>query len=223
MSHTEYASYFGRTPLVDPDPIDPRRPTERVWQEFMLFGMASRSYPDSLDELRWMFSLYAGEELCSVATQLDAVFGKGLTEKLLYVGSILKIVGHDTRDAKTRLMLLTSIIELLLTHNLDFSRFNIEDSISEQFQLKSSILIYLNNKRRDINAIKNRIRTIYQKRSNISHDNFQAVKKYIRSLSKKKGEEEYVDDLIVYLYSYVRAILEECLKDQLFVDFLKGN
>lgn len=223
LSHTEYESYFGRTFLADPDPVDPRRPTERVWQEFMLFGMASRDYPDSHDELRWMFLPYAREDLCGVATRLDAAFGKGLTEKLLYVGGILKIVGHDTHDAKTRLMLLTSIIELLLTHNPDFSRFNVENSIGKQFQLKASILVYLNNKRRDINAVKNRLRTIYQQRSNIAHGNFQAVEKYIRSLSKKKGEEEYLDDLIVDLYSYVRAILEECLKDQVFVDFLKDN
>jgi hypothetical protein len=111
----------------------------------------------------------------------------------------------------------------LLTHNPDFSRFNVEDSISKQFQLKASILIYLNNKTRSINAVKNRLRTIYQQRSNIAHGNFQAVEKYIQSLSKKEGEEEYFDDLIVDLYGYVRAILEEYLKDQALVEFLKNN
>jgi hypothetical protein len=139
------------------------------------------------------------------------------------VGGLLKIVAHDTRDKKTRLMLLTSIIELLLTHNPDFSRFNVEDSISKQFQLKASILIYLNNRTRDINAVKNRLRTIYQQRSNIAHGNFQAVEKYIQSLSKKEGEEEHFDDLIVDIYGYVRAILEEYLKDQALVEFLKDN
>jgi DNA-directed RNA polymerase subunit N (RpoN/RPB10) len=223
LSHTEYESYFGRTFLADPDPIDPREPTAKVWQEFVLFGIASRDYPNSQDELRWMFWPYIREALCRVAAQLDTAFAQGLTEKLLYVGGLLKIVAHDTRDKKTRLMLLTSIIELLLTHNPNFSRFNVEDSISKQFQLKASVLIYLNNRIRDINAVKNRLRTIYQQRSNIVHENFQAVEKYIQSLSKKEGEEEYFDDLIVDLYAYVRAILEEYLKDQALVEFLKDN
>ena len=107
LSHTEYESYFGRTFLADPNPVDPRQPTEKVWQEFMLFGIASRDYPNSQDALRWTFWPYVREELCRVATQLDTAFAQGMTEKLLYVGGLLKIVGHDTRDGKTRLMLLT--------------------------------------------------------------------------------------------------------------------
>ena len=119
--------------------------------------------------------------------------------------------------------MLTSIIELLLTHNPDFNRFNVEDSISKQFQLKASILIYLNDKTVDINGVKSRLKTIYQQRSNIAHGNFAAVNKYISSLSKKEGKEEYFDELVVDLYKYLRAILEEYLKDIRFVDFLKEN
>lgn len=223
LSHTEYESYIGRTFLADPDPIDPRQPTEKVWQEFMLFGIAGRDYPNSQDALRWMFWPYAQEGLRRMAAQLDTAFAQGSTEKLLYVGGLLKIVAHDTRDDKTRLMLLTSIIELLITHNPNFNRFNIEDSISKQFQLKASALVYLNDKTRDINSVKNRLRIIYQQRSSIAHVDFQAVEKYIQSLSKEEGKEEYFDDLIVDLYGYVRAILEEYVKDQALVEFLKEN
>lgn len=119
--------------------------------------------------------------------------------------------------------MLTSIIELLLTHNPDFNRFNVEDSINKQFQLKASILIYLNDKRVDINAVKSRLKIIYQQRSNIAHGNFSAVNKYINSLSKKEGKEEYFDDIVVDLYKYVRAILEKYLKDLKLIDFLKEN
>ena len=118
---------------------------------------------------------------------------------------------------------MTSILELLLTHNPDFNRFNVEDSISKQFQLKVSILVYLNDKTVDINAIKSRLKTIYQQRSNIAHGNFSAVNKYINGLSKKEGKEEYFDDLVVDLYKYVRSVLEEYLKDFRFVEFLKEN
>jgi len=119
--------------------------------------------------------------------------------------------------------MLTSIIELLLTHNPDFNRFNIEDSISKQFQLKSAILIYMNDKSRNLNSVKNRLKVIYQQRSNIAHGNFGEIDKYISRFSKKEGEEEYFSDLVTDLYTYIRAILEEYLKDKTFVEFLKDG
>jgi len=48
LSHTEYESYFGRTFLADPDPIDPRQRTEKVWQEFMLFGIVTEVLQNQL-------------------------------------------------------------------------------------------------------------------------------------------------------------------------------
>lgn len=223
LSHTENNSYFGRTFLIDPQPLDDDRPVEKVWSEFLVFHMASHHYPNSQDELSWMFLPYAKERLCQVASKLDVAFANDQTSKLLYIGSLLKIVGYDTRDTRTRLVLLSSIIELLLTHNPDTTRFNVEDSINKQFQLKTSILIYLNDKSNDINAIKNRLKIIYQQRSNIAHGNFQAFEKYKSSLSKKEGKEEYLDDLVSDLYRYLRAILEEYLKDPSFIEFLKNN
>jgi hypothetical protein len=47
------------------------------------------------------------------------------------------------------------------------------------------------------------------------------VEKYINNLSKKKGEEEYFEELVSDLYYYIRAILEEYLKDLPFIEFLK--
>jgi len=138
-----------------------------------------------------------------------------------YIGSILRIAGHETRDPKVKILLLTSIIELLLTHSPDFQRYNVEDSISKQFQLKSSTLVYLNDKTRDLDHVKKQLRVIYQQRSNIAHGNFEALSKYVSGLSKKEGEEEYLEDLAVDLYTYIRAILEEYLKDTAFVEALK--
>ena len=81
----------------------------------------------------------------------------------------------------------------------------------------------LNDRHRDINAIKKRLGIIYSQRSNIAHGNFQAVEKYKHSLSKKEGAEEYFDDLVIDLYVYIRAIIEEYLKDKMLVEFLKSG
>lgn len=223
LIHTEESSYFGKSFLVDPEPIAPHQSTAEVWTEFFSFGIAIHSFPQSQDELRWLFLPNATTMLKIVADQLEKIFDNGLSEKMLYIGEILKMVSHNTQDTKARIVLLTSILELLVTHSPDFNRFNVEDSISKQFQLKVSLLVYLNNKNNDLNTVKTRLKTIYQQRSNIAHGNFSAVEKYVKNLSKKEGKEEYFDDLVTDLYLYVRAILEEYLKDPKLVEFIKEN
>jgi hypothetical protein len=223
LIHTENESYYGRTFLVDHEAIDLRKPSVQIQHDFFMFGIASMSYPESGDEWRWRFFPYARDEIDRVVTQLNNAFGRGLEEKLLYIGGLLKITTHETRDNKIRLLLLTSILELILTHNPDSNRFNVEESITKQFQMKTAVLVYLNDRSKDINLIKKRLKTIYQQRSNIVHGNFKALDKYISGLSKKEGQEEYFDSLISDAYSFVRAVLEELLKDQEFVDFLKAN
>lgn len=223
LIHTESNSYFGRTLLARHEVIDLRQPSIQIQQDFIMFSIASLSYPDADDELRWRFFPYARDEIDRTVAQLNNAFGRGLEEELLYIGGLLKLIGHETHDNKIRLLLLTSILELVLTHNPDSNRFNVEESINKQFQLKASILVYLNDKSKEIDSIKKRLKTIYQQRSNIVHGNFTALNKYISSLPKKEGQEECFDSLIGDAYSYVRAVMEELLKDQGFVEFLKAN
>jgi hypothetical protein len=154
LIHTEQNSYFGRSFLIESNTIRSNQPAKSVWQEYLMFGIISHSYSkDHNDELRWIFFPYIKEKIISVSELLEKVFESGLREKLLYVGSILKIISHEVSDIRTRVVMITSILELLLTHNPDFNRFNVEDSISKQFQLKVSILVYLNDKTVDINVV----------------------------------------------------------------------
>lgn len=223
LIHSESNSYFGHTLLARREVIDLRQPSIHIQQDFIMFSLLSFNYPNADDELRWRFFPYARDEINRVVAQLNNAFGRGLEEKLLYIGGLLKLIGHETHDNKIRLLLLTSVLELVLTHSPDSNRFNVEESINKQFQLKASILVYLNDKSKEIDSIKKRLKTIYQQRSNIVHGNFKALDKYISTLSKKEGQEEYFDSLIGDAYSFVRAVLEELLKDHDFVEFLKAN
>lgn len=225
LAHSEADYYFGRCFIPEPNQGIHGEPAEKLWRDFLtLETAAQRDLQDETNEpLWWMFLPSALGDLQKTAQLLEKAFGEGLTDRLLYIGGILKIASYDTRDEKIAVVMLTSIIELLLTHNPNTLRFNVEDSISKQFQLKASILIYLNNKTDDINRIKKRLKTIYEQRSNIAHGNFGEMHKYISKLSKKEGEEERFEDLKSDLYKYIRVILEEYLKDRAFVDFLKEN
>jgi hypothetical protein len=225
LAHSEADWYFGRCFIPEPNQWVHGEPVEKLWRDFLTLETVVQS--DVEDEenepLQWIFLPSAIGRLQKTAQLLEKAFDEGQAEKLLYIGGILKIASYDTRDVKIAVVMLTSIIELLLTHNPNTIRFNVEDSISKQFQLKASILIYLNDRTEDINHIKKRLRTIYEQRSNIAHGNFGELYKYIGKLSKKEGEEEGFEDLKSDLYKYLRIILEAYLKDRGFVEFLKEN
>jgi hypothetical protein len=225
LIHSEGDYYFGNCFIPEPNQGIRGETLKRLWRDFLTLELViERDLRDSTNEpLRWMFLPSAISDLQNVAALLEKAFEEGLTEKLLYIGGLLKIASYDARDVKIALIMLTSIIELLLTHNPNTNRFNVEDSISKQFQLKASVLIYLNDKSEDINFIKKRLKTIYDQRSNVAHGNFSDVHKFISKLSTKEGEEEYFEDLKSDLYRYDRAIIEEYLRDRAFVDFLKEN
>lgn len=145
-------------------------------------------------------------------------------DTIMYIGSLLANVSKKINDDKQKLISLVGVIELLLTHNPNFNRFNIEDSISKQFKLKTSILLYKNDNSIDLNETKKLLTTIYNQRSNIAHGNFKAIKKYISSLGKyDDGDEKGFDILVSEVYKILRIILREYVKDPKYIHYLKDN
>jgi hypothetical protein len=227
LAHSEGGDYYGRGFIIDRRYIHHRgRQYDDPWFHVLILGIMSRKFGEGTnrwEELDWTFFPYAKDRLLGIAKELDRLFASGRTEKLLYVGNILRIVGDEVNDVKVRVVLLTSLLELLVTHSPDFSRFNVEDSISKQFQYKVGTLTYLNDRTRDIYGLRKHLKTIYNIRSAIAHGDFQRVSKYVEGLSSEEGNEEYFDDLVTNLYVFLRAILEQYLKDPDFVDFLKAG
>jgi len=226
LIHAEGDSYHGRGfTIADPKPTTVQDKSMGFQLLMIAWVSANRKNDGKLvdDPLRWVFFPYARAELETKSILLEKTLDDGLADKLLYIGSLLRIAAEEARNERVRLVILTSILELLVTHSPDYRRFNVEDSIGKQFRLKVSLLVYLNDKNRNINEIGNRLKVIYEQRSNVAHGNFEGTSKYLRSLSKVEGEEEYFDDLISDLYSYIRAVLEEYLKDRSLVEFLKGH
>ena len=227
LTHTHPDEYTGYSFVLDSDPsqfgLD--EINTQLCLRFFMFGMFSEQPREEVEseELRWQLFPFIRPELEANTRLLDAAFEAGLEDKLMYVASLLKTVGEDLADEKFKLVVLVSIIELLLTRNPDHSRFNVEDSISKQFRLKAGLLVYLNDKSRDLDEIRSRLKTIYSMRSNIAHGNFTAVNRYIGRLSTREGEEEYFSDLISDSYVYIKAIVSELLKDPKLVEFLKEN
>jgi len=224
LIHTEGEGYFGKSFILHHSHEKIATPRLDRWLNQQLLFFSFFCYADhSDDESKWLFFPYIREQLFSKAKSLDTILDSTSTSKIRYVASLLRAVGNDIKDEKTKLVSLVSILELMLTHSPDYSRFNVEDSISKQFRLKACILIYLNDRSRDLENIKGRLKIIYDQRSNIAHGNFEKLEKYIQGLSKKEDEEEYFSELISDMYLYIRAVIEEYIKDRSFVEFLKVN
>jgi len=111
---------------------------------------------------------------------------------------------------------LVSIVELLLTHQPDFARFNVEDSITKQFVLKTAILAQQQNPNIDLEHIKAKLKTVYAQRSNIVHGNFHQINRLL-----KKGES--FETLVSDSYDFARIVLDAHLRHPQFVKFLKEN
>lgn len=193
------------------------RPSVRVAMQTMLFLMSWKRL-DPTTDLGYLPSLLGKIE--KISKLIDGALDSTIRDNLLYVCSMLRTAGHDVDDEKTKIVVLVSIIEMLLTHNPDFNRFNVEDSINKQFQLKASILVYLQDKTKDIVTIRNRLREIYGLRSSIAHGDIKGVTKFINA-EKKKGEDYPLDLVAEEIYTYLQAIITAYLDDVKFVEFLK--
>ena len=114
--------------------------------------------------------------------------------------------------------MLISIIEFLLTHNPDTSRFNVEDSIRKQFQLKASIVIC--NKKKELGSVTQRMKTMYDVRSMIAHGNFTDLEKFIAK-QRKKDKDFNIFDLVEENFCYVSAIVMVYVDEPDYVESLK--
>jgi hypothetical protein len=232
MLHREKKYYYGDPfifeksyiPLHDEEFITEFESAYTVW---LMILSTTKKFFQNHDDIQqseiidWhCFPLYE-KTLKFIVQQSEKLLLKGKDQVLIYVGELLKQAANAS-DEKLKFITLVSAIELLLTHNPDFNRFNVEDSITKQFILKSAILIYKRDKSQSIQELANRLKTIYAQRSNIAHGNFVAFYKFLSSFEKYNGNDQhFFSDLITDCYHFLKLILEEYFEDVDYVEFLK--
>lgn len=139
-------------------------------------------------------------------------------DKLDYIGKRLNDV-YVLKNEYSALLEIIGLIEMLLTHQPDYYRFNIEDSISKQFILKTAIVSYEKNGDLSLAECKKKLKSLYEQRSNIAHWNFDRIQKFKKNLK----EDEYYEDLIIDAYFFLKNVLTAYLEDPEYIDFLKDN
>lgn len=139
-----------------------------------------------------------------------------------------------------KIVCLVSLIELLIAHKPDSSRFNIEESIKKMFINKTLLILYLDNNKINITDIKKELSYIYNIRSDIAHGNFNDLFKEINKIRNLYTEmhlfdsldsEDFpdneipelfiLDNIIHNLKSYLKILLDKYLNDENFLTIIK--
>ena len=215
--------YFGRNFLLHKyrERIEIPKIDEKINQTILMFLAYSTRRQDCPNGTWYMSFPCIKDKIIEKTNLIERNLDKESTEILLYVAGLLKTSDQEIKDEKYRLVTYVGILELLLTHNPNFNRFNVEDSISKQFKIKVATLVYLySDKQIPIQDIQAKLKDIYNQRSNIAHGNFKELGKYLKKLSKN---DEYFDTLISDTIFYIKAVLESYLEDRDFVNFLKDS
>ena len=156
-------------------------------------------------------------------------------EKFLFIcDTLYNFFDLYAANPKMYLIGIVGLIEMLLTHNPDASRFNIEDTISKQFVKKLKYIIYKNNNQIDLNRLEKELKFAYSIRSDIAHGNFgksssKNLKELLRFYNIKQdedgidyiGPEEGISNLNENLIKYTKILLEMYLRNPQELELIK--
>ena len=129
---------------------------------------------------------------------------------------------------------IVGLIEMLLTHNPDSQRHNVEDSISKQYVRKIKYLLYKADPSIDLERLEKELKLSYSIRSDIAHGNFtKSSKKNLKDLfvfyGMKEGgigleyrdENSALEKLNSHLSDYARIILRLYLENEKELELIK--
>lgn len=134
-----------------------------------------------------------------------------------------------------KIVSLVSLLELLLAHNPDSSRFNIDDSIRKQFANKILIILHINKEIKNWKEQEKLLLLIYDLRSSIAHGSFDKIKVICKKITNWRlknddiypyngencNETEVLSYINYLLRKYLRIILKHYLKDKTLFEILK--
>lgn len=170
--------------------------------------------------------------LAEIMNLVNLIGDKYNTYKFKHICQIIDNISYSNDD-NLNLLSLISIIEMLITHNPENSRFNVEESITRQFIHKTVFLLYENDNKIDIKKTTEELKLAYQLRSDITHGNFESINKTMEKLHKFYGlnkdgvgiDYQSLESSVNYLNhrvcEYVRIILKIYLNCEAKLDIIK--
>ena len=214
--------------LTSDQDIPSRKINSQVALNFTIFYMGQYSNEEKNEASSIALWLSFPKHLSNIKliSNLIGTVYKDYPDKINYIGSLLNTSLNEIQDPNYVLITLVSIIEMLLTHNPDFNRFNIEDSINKQFVLKMLILLNYESKNCNLEYWEIKLKEIYKLRSMIAHGDFKGVMKYKENLKRKliknpEDSEGYFEKIIENLYFLIQISIKSFLENPKFIELLQ--
>jgi hypothetical protein len=214
--------YFGWDLLINNSSYEIENSSSNIYINSTIMNILSSIYSKKDDpcSVEYDFDIFL-KKINPILKKIDEGLESGEIEnkKFLYIGEVLN-TSKPQGNLYSSLVRLVGIIELLLTHQPDYNRFNVENSISKQFVLKTSVLMHIHNPKKDLKEARKELKNLYQQRSNIVHGNFNKLDKFLKEIREK---DDYFDSLVQSSYEYVRLCILYYIEDTDFIEHLKEN
>lgn len=222
--------YHGETFLLSSNPYElffkaKNRKVFRAIENFLNYNFLILHENRATD---WLYWIDGYEKLIKESSHLETLMiqdkikedGKKIRQsqkqspkqKLLHIGSLLKTSYDHLKDPELMLLILVGIIEYLVTRNPDNNKFNVEDSISKQFNLKCAVLIHNKHPEYDMIKLNADLKRIYSQRSDFAHGNY-----------KEDFKVDEIVESVFLLFGFNKCILNEYIDDRQLVEYLKDN
>ena len=197
-----------------------------------LLVVASNDYKEMNEEL-YRFGLFRDveENVLKVSKKIGERYTDRkflfICKKIHYLFTIYNL------NADMAFLEIMGLLEMLLTHNPDASRFNVEDSITKQFKGKLLMILYEKNNNLQIDNVEKELKFAYCVRSSIAHGNYTELEKNLSQLfnfyeMKKDGQGfEYENSkdalykLIHHSMSWLKDVVELYINDEQRLELIK--
>lgn len=157
-------------------------------------------------------------QFVSLFRKIQSYYETKRFDRITFIGELLLSIADNKVDPKLRILILSSILELLLT-GMPEKQYNAEESITKQFKLKTGVV--LNRKKGcDLKLITKRIGDFYDLRSKIAHGDFKNLQKVIDKL-KKENDNDCLERLAREFSDYVTDIFDVYLNEPDYIDTLR--
>ncbi|MBL4754054.1 MAG: hypothetical protein JKY52_10740 [Flavobacteriales bacterium] len=230
LAHNQPGHYYGETFLLTESSFDPFYSVDRFVLNNVLEDYKGNCHMYRVDDGRksWLFWLNGKDALIGASDRLQEIYSidpvqeknkkvrpsqkQSVKQKINHIGNHLRMTYQHRLDPELQIVLLVGIIEFLLTRNPDTNRFNVEDSISKQFNLKCAIAIANEIETPNMNEINEKLKNLYSLRSDVAHGN------YIGEI----GVDKFVNATYL-LCDYLQNIIDTYIERKELIDYLKDN
>lgn len=186
----------------------------------LMFGLGYHLGEESKDD--GMSSIYVPQlAIDDIVEAARAINSSKIMEDPLksmhFFGELVNSCFVETRNFYLKAMTMCSIIEYIVARNPDTGKFNVDESINKQFQMKTSLLINRYDENFALDETAKFLKVAYELRSSVAHGSFDGVDKILKKFGDSISEFDHK------LHGISRACFKAFIQLPEYANFIKKS